>query len=76
MAQVLIRGLDEKVLERLKAQAKKNNHSLEAELRQIIESSVQYTSEEAVLVSRWLREQLKGKKLTDSTELLREDRDR
>jgi plasmid stability protein len=76
MAQVLVRGLEEKIVRRLKAQAERNNRSLEAELREIIESSVKYTPAEAAEVSRRLLAQFKGRKFSDSAELIREDRDR
>jgi plasmid stability protein len=76
MAQVLVRGLDDELLKRLKAQAKEHNRSLEAELREIIESSVKYTPREFVEISRKLRERFKGRMFSDSTELIREDRDR
>jgi antitoxin FitA len=76
MAQVLIRGLDEKVLKKLKKQAKDNHRSLEAELRAIIMSSLKYTPAEWIVISRELRSKFKGKAFSDSAELIREDRDR
>lgn len=76
MAQVLVRGIEAKIVKRLKAQAERHNRSLEAELREIIESSVRYTPAEAVEVSRRLRAKFKGRVFSDSAELIREDRDR
>lgn len=76
MAQVLVRGLDDKLLARLKKQAKSNKRSLEAELREIIESGVSPSRAEFVQAARKLREELKGKIFTDSVDLIREDRDR
>ncbi|HSA82795.1 MAG TPA: Arc family DNA-binding protein [Geminicoccaceae bacterium] len=40
MAQILVRRLPDAVAERLKARAKRNNRSLEAEVRAILEESV------------------------------------
>ncbi len=37
MAQVLVRGLDDRVIARLKARAQANSRSLEAELRLVLE---------------------------------------
>jgi antitoxin FitA len=76
MAQVLIRGLDDKVLKRLKRQAKNNNRSLESELRAIIESAVKFTSAEWLELSSILRSKLEDREHADSTELIREDRSR
>ena len=45
MAQILIRGLDEKVVERLKERARRNNRSLAAEIRTILEA---IAAEEAI----------------------------
>jgi len=76
MAQVLVRGVEDKIVKRLKAQARRHHRSLEAELRDIIESSVKYTTAEAVEVSRRLRAKFKGRVFSDSANLIREDRDR
>ena len=76
MAQVLIRGLDPELVERLRAQAKRNGRSLEAELRVGLESLAKDTPEEAVRKADEIRAMLKGRKFSDSTELIREDRER
>ena len=44
MAQVLIRGLPKRVVDRLKARARANGRSLEAELRRVIEAAAGETS--------------------------------
>lgn len=40
MGQILIRQIDEKVMQRLRARAKANNRSTEAEVRTILEDAV------------------------------------
>lgn len=76
MAQVLIRGLDPELVERLRAQAKRNGRSLEAELRIGLESLVKDSREESIRKAREIQASLKGRKFSDSTELIREDRER
>ncbi|MCC7510434.1 MAG: hypothetical protein IT464_13820 [Planctomycetes bacterium] len=76
MAQVLVRGLDKKLIARLKQQAKANKRSLEAELREIIAAATTYTHTEAADISRRLREELAGRVFPDSVDLIREDRAR
>lgn len=76
MAQVLIRDLDPDVVERLKLRARKNNRSLEAELREILELAVRADFSEARRLAKQIREKLAGRRHTDSTELLAEDRSR
>jgi plasmid stability protein len=78
MAQVLIRGLHDAVVTRLKARARSNGRSLEAELRALIDLSAR---QEADLVATrglaaQLRRRLAAGKHTDSTHLVAEDRQR
>ena len=76
MAQLLIRGLDGDALARLKARAKAHGRSLESEARTILESAAGFTATEARgALARW-QQALRGRKLTDSRELLAEDRRR
>jgi plasmid stability protein len=79
MAQILVRKLDEKVVERLKKRANDNGRSLEAEVRLILEEaakSSQVDMETARKRIEELRERLKGREFPDSVELIREGRDR
>jgi plasmid stability protein len=78
MAQVLVRGLDEAVVDRLKERARAGGRSLEAELRAVIEGAAAY---EAGLQSTRdlavrLRRRLASRKHTDSAVLIAEDRRR
>jgi plasmid stability protein len=78
MAQVLVRNLDAKTLDSLKRRAKRNNRSLQQELKTILEEA-----SGLVVVDRFARadaiyERLKrsGKRFSDSAALIRRDRSR
>jgi plasmid stability protein len=76
MAQIIVRNLDDAVVERLKARAKANGRSLEAEVRQILEQSAKVDMATARQMVLDMREKLKGRKFPDVVELIREDRER
>lgn len=76
MAQIVVRNLDDAVVERLKARAKANGRSLEAEVRYILEQSAKVDMATARQHVMEIRKKLAGRKFTDSVELIREDRDR
>lgn len=76
MAQILVRNIDDGVVERLKARARTNNRSLEAEVRQILEQSAKFDLSQARQIVMERRKKLQGRKFTDSVDLIREDRDR
>jgi plasmid stability protein len=56
MVEVLIRDLDENVIDAMKSKAKLYGRSLESQLRAVIEAAVPFTPEERVEASRRLRE--------------------
>ena len=77
MRSVTIRDLDDKVIERLEARAKHHRRSLEAELRDLlIRASRQPLIDPVAEANRIAAMTPKGVKQTDSTLLIREDRDR
>ena len=77
MAQLLVRDLDDDVVARLKERARRNRRSLQAETKAILESAApHYTRDEALEVFRSWQERFRGQPLSDSAELIREDRDR
>ncbi len=78
MADVLIRNIDEKTLEKLKAKAESNNRSLQGELHEILKEYVGPDIEEArSMVNEILVEyRAEGRTFSDSADDLREDRDR
>jgi hypothetical protein len=78
MAQILVRGLDDAVVARLKERARDNRRSLQGEVKAILEeAAAQATNAEVeAILDRWQRHwQEKGKIFSDSAELIREDRD-
>lgn len=76
MANLLLRDLDEGVLERLKAAAKAHRRSLQAEIHDVLaQASARNVAETRRLSARWLK-RLDGRAHSDSVALIREDRDR
>jgi plasmid stability protein len=55
MGQVLVRNLDDQIIESLKKKAEVKGHSLEQELRDILTRAAPLTAEEKVALSRKLR---------------------
>ncbi len=76
MAQVLVRDLDEAVVEKLKVRARRNGRSLEAELRYILEQSARADMIEARRVAARIRRALAGREHSDAADLVAEDRKR
>lgn len=76
MAQVLIRDLDEQTVKKLKARAASNGRSLQAELRMILERAAEVDVVDARVAAARIRQMLSGRKFSDSTELIAEDRRR
>ncbi len=78
MATVTIRNLDDAVVGKLKAQAKANHRSLEAELRELLSAEVRRREQMRRFRVRADRIAAMTPRIpqTDSARLLREDRDR
>ena len=79
MANLTIRNIDDGVVEQLKAQAKRNHRSLEAEVRTRLENSLFPSNrmmELRELADRIAAMTPRDIPQTDSVELIREDRDR
>ena len=76
MAQVLIRDLETEVVDRLKERAKMRGRSLEAELRQILQEAAGGSRASRTLAVEEIQKMFAGRTFSDSTELLREDRER
>jgi plasmid stability protein len=75
MTNILIRDLDDEVLARLKATAKAHGRSLQAEIHEVLEAaSIRTLAETRRLSAQWLK-RLGGSSQSDSTRLIREDRD-
>ena len=76
MAQVLIRNLEPETVARLKERAKEHHRSLEAELRDILERAAGRRSGDWKKGLAELDRMFKGRKMPDSTPLIREERNR
>ncbi len=75
MANILVRNLDDEVLAQLKAAAKANGRSLQAEIHEVLRnSSARRLAETRRISSQWLK-RLRGSAQTDSAALIREDRE-
>jgi plasmid stability protein len=75
MPDILIRGLDEETLKRLKARAKRNGRSLQSEAKQALEHAAQDENLHAMF-AQW-REHFKDRNFAKSSvEMIREDRER
>ena len=76
MADILIRGLDEKAVKRLKVRAKQHGRSLQGEVRRVLEQAAGAGSEDiAALLDGW-KTRFAGRRFSSSARLIREDRDR
>lgn len=76
MAELLVCDLDPEVIERLKEHARIHGRSLQAELKYILEREAARKPVDHQAELRRLREQFGDRTFSDSTELIREDRDR
>jgi antitoxin FitA len=76
MAQVIIRKLDDEIVQRLKERARARRHSLEQELRDILAAAARPDLAEFRDFAAAMRARYAGVPQTDSVELLREDRER
>jgi plasmid stability protein len=75
MPNLLIRDLDDNVLQGLKAAAKAHGRSLQAEIHDVLRrANTRNLAETRRLSARWFR-RLKSRSRSDSTTLIREDRD-
>jgi len=77
MPGILVRNLDTEIIERLKARAQQGGRSLQAEVKIILERSVREPSmtEFRKAASR-IQKKLARRRHSDSTTLIREDRER
>lgn len=79
MAQILVRDLDKDVVERLKKRAREDGRSLQSEVKFILEQAAaepRLDMEAARTMLEEFRKRFKGRKFSDSVELIREDRAR
>lgn len=76
MAQILVRDLDEKVVDRLKSRAAEHRRSLQAEVKLILEQAARIDRAEARRLAEQIRRRTTGRQTSDSADLIRELRDR
>ena len=76
MPQVLVRGVHQHVLDRLRTRAQQNGRSLEAELRLILQQAAGGAPLNYLDEMERVRQLFAGRSLSDSAELIREDRER
>ena len=74
MAQILIRNIENNVVEGLKKRAVQSGRSLQGEIKLILEQTASVNTSSALDLTRRIRKKFKGRTLTDSVDLLREDR--
>lgn len=77
MAQILVRDLDTKVVKRLKARAASHGRSLQGEVKAILEreATTPTVDERRKLIEKW-QQHFAGRTFSDSTEIIREGRER
>ena len=76
MGQILVRGLEDDVVTRLKDRAASHGRSLESEARSILETAAGFSVEDARRVIGGWQRRLADRPFTDSVDLIREDRQR
>lgn len=79
MAQILVRDMDEQVVERLKMRARKGGRSLQSEVKRILEQSAleaKVDAKTARKISEEFHRKFRGRKFPDTAGLIREDRER
>ena len=76
MATVLIRNLEERIVDRLKRRAARNGRSLQSELRAILESASMVDVVDASALAARIRHKLSDRKHSESAALLAKDRKR
>ena len=77
MAQVLVRGVAPGVIRRLKSRARRNRRSLEAELREIVETAAAAAVPgDMVAAVQRVRSMFRDRTFDDSAVLIRRDRAR
>ena len=76
MAQVIIRNLEQGVVDIFKWRAERQGRSLEQELRSALTEAAKLSAEEKLALIDQFRAMGPREQKSDSTDLLREDRDR
>lgn len=75
MGQILVRNLDDRIVKRLKARARQKGHSLQAEVKGILEQAAPLDWKASWKLADTIRKSF-GRRFDDSAKLIRKDRDR
>jgi len=76
MGQVLVRNLPTEVVRKLKIRAKQHRRSLQEELKEILENAAQQNAKDVQARVNQVRRLFAGRKFSDSSDLIRQDRAR
>lgn len=76
MGQVIVRNLDDHVIDALKAKAELHGQSLEQELRAILSKAALPNTQERIALADRIRASTPKRRQTNTTALIRKDRDR
>jgi len=76
MPELLVRNLEEKTVERLKALARRNGRSLQGQVKVVLEEAAALSAGDVTaIVAKW-KGRFRGKRFGDSARLIRKDRER
>jgi len=76
MAQILVRNLEQSLVDHLEERAQRHHRSLQGEVRRILAEAIKLDVGEFRLQSRLLRGHLTGRPFPDLAELITSDRSR
>ncbi len=76
MGQVLVRNLPTEVVRKLKRRAQQHRRSLQEELKDILEQAAQQNAQNVQAKVNQVRKLFAGRKFSDSSDLIRQDRAR
>lgn len=76
MGQVLVRNLPTEVVRKLKMRARQHGRSLQEELKNILEQAAQQNKKDVQAKVNEVRKLFAGRKFSDSSDLIRQDRAR
>ena len=76
MGQVLVRNLSREVVRKLKIRAQQHRRSLQEELKDILEQAARHNAKDVQAKVNQVRKLFAGRKFSDSSDLIRQDRAR
>ena len=76
MGQVLVRNLSTEVVRKLKLRAQQHRRSLQEELKDILEQAARQNAKDVQAKVNQVRKLFAGRKFSDSSDLIRQDRGR